>query len=247
MRTRVLLLLLALVPLAPAASHAAPPQMILAIDADNGEGYVPIFSPKAQIVPAGSLMTWRNDDLGSRSAHTITPYYGTLAFAPQLLIPQQSFSAAYPGGTALFRCEYHSSLDTTISPPACSGMCGAIHDATQDLSPPRVAITTPNGFVFTGGVRIDGIASDDRAVKTVAITFRPTAEVPPLLPAKSSVALCAGCDGPSVKWKSFTDPGVKGSAPFLTMPPGQYRVEAIATDPHGNAASAAPITITVLT
>lgn len=247
MRTRVLLLLLALVPLAPAASHAAPPQMILAIDADNGEAYVPVYSPKAQLVTAGSLLTWRNDDLGTRSAHTITPYFGSLGFAPQLLIPQQSFSAAFPGGTALFRCEYHSSLDNSISPPGCTGMCGAIHDATQDLSPPSVSITTPNGFVFTGGVRIDGVASDNRAVKTVALTFVPIAEVPTILPRKSVVALCTGCDGPSVKWKSFTDPGVKGSAPFLTMPPGQYRVGAIATDPHGNAASAAPITIYVLT
>lgn len=247
MRIRVGLLLLALVPFAPATSHAAPPQIIRAVDADNGDAYVPVYTPKSQLVAPGSTLTWRNDDLGSRLAHTVTPYFGSLTFSPQLLVPQQSFSAVYGGGTALFRCEYHSSLDTTISPPGCTGMCGAIHDSTPDISSPSVAITTPNGFIFTGGVRIDGTASDDRAIKTVALTFRPVAEVPPLLPAKSAVALCNGCDGPSVKWKSFTDPGVKGSAPFLTMPPGQYRVEAVATDPHGNAASAAPITITVLT
>lgn len=239
------LLLLAATGLAPLPSHAAV-QTFAMNDVDPSlDGYRADYTPKAAMLLPGDTLRWRNDDFGSRSIHTATAYYGA-SFASSAVDPGTTFSTAYNGGTVLFRCLYHSSLDTTLSPPACTGMCGAVHDARQDLAPPQVSITTPNGFIFTGGVRIDGIAADDRAVKTVAVTFRPIVEVPPVLPAKSVVAQCLGCDGPAVTWKAFQEAGVKGQAPFLTLPPGQYRVEALATDPHGNAASATPITIYVL-
>ncbi|HEX9695183.1 MAG TPA: hypothetical protein VGB64_02580 [Actinomycetota bacterium] len=240
------LMLLAVMGLAPLPSHAVT-QMFIMNDVNSSlDVYQPAYTPTSALLAPGTEVKWRNDDFGSRSIHTATAYYGA-AFASSAVDPGATFTTTYAGGTALFRCLYHSSLDMTLTPPACSGMCGALHDATQDLAPPTVSITTSDGFVFTGGVRIDGVASDDRAVKTIAITFRPIAEVPTVLPAKSVVAQCAGCDGPSAKWKTFQDPGVKGQAPFLTMPPGPYRVEAIATDPHGNTGSAQPITIYVLT
>lgn len=231
--------------LAPLPSNAAT-KMITMIDADNGEAYVPVYNPASSLVAPGTTISLRNDDLGSRSTHTVTPYFG-ISFTPVAVAPTGTFSFAYPGGTVLFRCEYHSSLNTATYPPACQGMCAALHDTTPDLQAPTVSITTPDGFIFTGGVRIDGTASDNAAIKTVAVTFRPVAEIPQVLPAKSQVAICTGCNGPSVKWKTHVDPGVQSRLPVLTLPPGQYRVEALATDPQGNAASAQPITIYVLT
>lgn len=241
-------LLFAVMGLAPLPSHAAT-QMFIMNDLDTGAAYRAGYTPASAQVAPGTTITWRNDDFGSRSIHTATAYYGS-SFASSAVDPGTTFSTVYGGGTVLFRCLYHSTLDSmnnTLTPPACSGMCGALHDTTQDLAPPSVSITTPDGFIFTGGVRIDGLASDNRAVKTVAVTFRPVAELPVVLPAKSVVAQCSGCDGPAAKWKTFQEPGVKGQAPFLTMPPGAYRVEALATDPHGNQASATPITIYVAT
>ncbi|HVL91251.1 MAG TPA: hypothetical protein VM841_13540 [Actinomycetota bacterium] len=238
-------LLFAAMGLTVAPSHASAPTFTMADVDPSEEGYDPAYVPKSVMLAPGALVRWRNDDWGSRSIHTATAYYGA-AFGSSAISPGGFFSTTYDGGTVLFRCMYHSELDTTISPPTCSGMCGAIHDSRQDLAPPSVSITTRDGFIFTGGVRIDGVASDDRAIKTVAVTFRPVVVAPPLLPAKSVVAICAGCDGPAVKWKVFQDAEIKGQAPFLNLPPGQYRVEALATDPHGNSASAQPITIYVL-
>ncbi|MGH2830937.1 MAG: hypothetical protein ACRDJM_10690, partial [Actinomycetota bacterium] len=175
----------------------------------------------------------------------VTAYYGA-SFASSAVTYNRTFTTMYTGGTVGYRCLYHSSLDTRVTPEACTGMCGTIHDATQDLQAPTVSITTDNGFFFTGAVRVDGIAQDNRAVRSVVVRIRPVLEIPSVLVTRQSIADCVGCEGPSVLWTARSRPGVDTHAPFLNLPPGQYRVEADAVDPSGNVTSATPISIYVL-
>lgn len=225
----------------------------LSISMRNGAvtpDYQPIFDPRAPtpVIP-GTTLTWTSADA---TAHTVTAYYGA-AFASGSIAKTESFSALYSGGTVLYRCLYHASLDTRVSPPACSGMCGAIHDASQDLSAPAVSIRTQSGFVFTGAVRIDGVASDNRAVMNVRVKLTPIIQAEPLLPTKQAFSEdssennpCVGCYGPNVLWTFRQSADVVAAAPPLTLPPGQYRVDAQAVDPQGNTADASPISIYVI-
>lgn len=244
MRVRVLLVVAALATmgLVPPPAHAA--YAISAGEDETNGGYDPIFNPRAPRLLPGTQVVWTNNDLYG-TPHTVTAYYGG-SFASAQVTTGSSFAATYGGGTVLYRCLYHSSFDDRVDPPACQGMCGAIHDAGPDVFAPSARITTPNGFVFTGAVRIDGVASDNRAVRSVVVRIRPAAEIAPLLVTRQAIAECLGCEGPSVLWTSRANPGVTTYAPFINLPPGQYRVEATAVDPAGNTASATPISIYVL-
>lgn len=211
----------------------------------NPGQHAPVYDPRQISLGSGATLQWRNDDYQELSIHTVTAYYGA-SFASSAIDPGGVFNATYTGGTVLYRCLYHSRLDYSLSPPACVGLCGYLHDTAPDLSSPSVQITTPDGFVFTGGVRVDGTASDNRAVRSVLVRFVPLAEVPIVLNIKQDLAACLGCEGPSARWTQFANFAVRTQPPILTLPPGPYRVEATAVDPAGNTASAPPITIYVL-
>ncbi len=251
MRFRVVLIfaMLAAVALAPVPGRAAS-YTISMKDDPPGEPSTPVyFQARTLSAPAGSTITWANADA---DYHTVTAYYGA-AFASNAVGPAGSFTTTYPGGTVLYRCLYHAYLDERVSPPACFGMCGAIHDIAQDLQAPVATITTPNGFVFTGAVRIDGRATDNRSVSTVKVSIKPVVEIPVVLSRKegfaedaSSMNPCIGCHGPMALWTFRSDPAVGTRAPVLNLPPGQYRVDAQAVDPHGNVGDATPISIYVL-
>lgn len=258
MRLRALVFLLAAalcaVVVSPVPGHAANYDVSL-VDADTGSAFVPKFDPRFKIVPAGNTLRWTNKDV---EFHTVTAYYASNPAQPTIASSALSYNhvytAPYAGGAILYRCQYHSMLDTRVTPPACEGMCGAIHDASQDTRAPHtVRITTQDGFVFTGAVRVDGIAQDDRGVATIRVRIRPVVEVPLLLLTKEGFAqdgdamnTCSGCYGPSALWTFRSIPAVNRQSPFLNLPPGQYRVEATAFDMQGNAADADPITIYVV-
>lgn len=243
-RARVLLLVVALAALSPAPRPAHAAFGINAGENETSGPYDPVFNPRAPLLLPGTQIVWTNTDIFG-NMHTMTAYYGA-TFASAAVTYNNTFSTTYTGGTVLYRCLYHSSMDTRVTPNACSGMCGTIHDASQDLRAPSIAFTTDNGFVFTGAVRVDGVASDNRAVRSVVVRIRPVLEVPSVLVTRQSIAECVGCEGPSVLWTARSRPGVDTSAPFLNLPPGQYRVEADAVDPAGNVTSAQPISIYVL-
>lgn len=261
MKARVLLAIAAVfaAALLPIPAQAAQISASLVdTDASLG-GHKPRMNPRALSATPGDSIRWTHSDNGYISGqdhipsiHTVTAYYGS-TFASPALFYGDTFTAPYSGGTVLYRCLYHSSLDTRVNPPGCDGMCGAIHDTTNDQTPPTAAITTPTGFVFTGAVRIDGVASDNRAVSSLEVRFEPIVEVPGVLVTKKILSLdastmnpCVGCFGPSLKWTVRSDPSVQTSQPILNLPPGQYRVIARAVDPHGNIGDSAPIAIYVV-
>ncbi|MHB8512841.1 MAG: cupredoxin domain-containing protein [Actinomycetota bacterium] len=248
--------------LLPMPSHATTNIAVSLINAGGtGDQYDPVIDPRSPLVVPGATITWTNKDSGgndppSGSEHALEAYYGA-TFDSGVLDQGQSASITYGGGTVLYRCLYHSSLsyDVPQGPPTCSGMCGAIHDASStDRTPPSVTITTENGFVFTAGVRIDGTATDDSAVMDVLVRFIPVVPVPPLIynppPQQSDPTStqnpCAGCDGPYAEWTVRQDTTASAAIPPIALPPGQYRVEAAAFDPLGVEGDATPISIYVL-
>lgn len=251
--------LLAAAVLAPLPSHAATYTISIKDQyAPPGDAnHLPRYDLARTInTPAGSTILWKNEDL---TIHTVTAYYGASFASPAIDVagtpPPSSttFSTVYSGGTVLYRCLYHSTLDVRVSPPGCSGMCGAIHDTASDTQVPTVRTTTKNGQVFTGSVRLDGTASDNRAITRVKVRIIPVVEPPSgLLVTElfsedaSELHPCIGCYGPNAAWTVRSTPGVSTRSPYVKLPPGQYRVEAEATDPHGNVGRAAPIVIYVV-
>ncbi|GAC1424637.1 MAG: hypothetical protein NVSMB57_16660 [Actinomycetota bacterium] len=223
------------------------------VNAGTETSYEPVFDPRVPLpVAAGVTLTWTH--LDGVESHQIESYYGQ-AFGSPRLARGDSFSVTYAGGTLLYRCVLHSTLEKRFvnGPPVCTGMCGAIHDASDDAIPPAISITTKNGFVFTGAVRIDGVASDNRAVVEVRVRIIPVIESPPTLQTRggfsdavSAMNPCGGCDGPKAAWVVRQLADINTSSPVLSLPPGQYRVEASAFDPHDNEGVATPISIYVL-
>lgn len=190
------------------------------------------FAPGGNILPAGSNVVLFNRS--SQGDHEIQAYYGA-SFHTDLLRPGRGTIVSYPGGTVLYRCVLHSTLTYGQTPPSCSGMCGVLQ-SEQDYVPPAVTITTPDAYRFTGAVRIDGRATDDRSVVQVYLTFTPLLYAPYVSAAHNTRATCYGCGLPSLTWR----------ATETSLQAGRYEVRAHAVDAGGNTSTSAPITIVAL-
>jgi hypothetical protein len=190
------------------------------------------FAPGGAIAAPGSQVVLYN--AAGQGDHQIEAYYGA-SWNPVLLKPGRGTIVNYPGGTVLYRCVLHSTLDESQTPKSCSGMCGVIQ-SEPDYMPPTVRIATPNDFRFSGPVRIDGDATDDHAVVQVFVTFVPAAQIPYVLAQKTTRATCTRCGQSSLTWR----------ATETSLQAGRYEVRAHAADAAGHTAESEPITILVL-
>lgn len=136
----------------------------------------------------------------------------------------------FSGGTIRYRCLVHSSLNAVAQ---CNGMCGILtDDASLDVQPPTGQITKPKRneavvaaptvdaepFMVRFPVRVEGTASDNKAVAGIAIRWYDNA-------GRSSerVADCPACGATPVTWSVE-----------VSLLPGTYLVEAGIADPSGN-------------
>lgn len=219
----VALLVAAVLP--AAGSRAAVPQ----VHVDINDYF---FAPGGAIAAPGSQVVLYN--AAGQGEHQIEAYDGA-AWTTNLLKPGRGTMVSYNGGTVLYRCKLHSTLDISRNPPACSGMCGVLQ-SEPDYTAPQVRVTTPTDYRFSGAVRIDGVATDDRAVVHVFTTFKPVAQIPFVFQPKTTRATCYGCGQRSLTWR----------ATETSLQAGRYEVRAHAVDAAGNQAESEPITVLVL-
>lgn len=208
-----------------AGSRAAIPQ----VHVDINDYF---FAPGGAVASPGTQVVLYN--AAGQGEHQIQAYEGA-AWTTNLLKPGRGTIVPFNGGTVLYRCKLHSTLDIAKSPPACSGMCGVLQ-SEPDYTAPVVRITTPNDFRYNGAVRVDGVATDDHAVVHVFTTFKPLAQVPLVFQPKTTRAACYGCGRTSLTWR----------ATETSLQAGRYEVRAHAVDAAGNQAESEPTTILVL-
>lgn len=190
------------------------------------------FAPAGKVLPAGSQVVLLNRS--PQGDHQIQAYSGA-SFTTNVLKPGRGTIVSFPGGSVLYRCVLHSTLDYNRSPAGCSGMCGVLQSNPDD-TPPQVRITTPNDYRYTGAVRVDGRATDDYAVVQVIVTFTPVAYAPLAYAPKSTRAVCYGCGQASLTWR----------ATETSLQAGRYEVVAHAVDAAGNMTTSDPVTIIAL-
>jgi plastocyanin len=122
--------------LVPVQGGAAEPT-IRSIDVVNNA-----FQPAAQVVAVGENVLWTfktgtavDPTRQETGTHTVTAYSGA-TFDSGVQSPGSTFSFDnYPGGEVLYRCQIHSTLDTSGK---CTGMCGRLTDN------PHVTLTAPS-------------------------------------------------------------------------------------------------------
>ncbi len=109
------------------------------------------FTPSVVHAVGGDLLRWTVQD----GTHTITAYNGGV-FNNSLANPGTVYDFTFAGGTALYRCEFHSGLNALTL--VCEGMCAAITDRTT--APGSTAILTPTdgADIPTGTFRMEGTA-----------------------------------------------------------------------------------------
>lgn len=107
------------------------------------------FDPSVVVAEAGDTVTWTwQGSLG----HNVTAHQGATFASPTQ--STGSFSATFGGGTVLYRCTIHSSLDAQ---GRCNGMCGLVTD--DATPPPSPTVNEPAaGATVRSPVRISGSA-----------------------------------------------------------------------------------------
>lgn len=110
-----------------------------------------VFDPAVTAAAGGDLLRWTVES----GNHTITAYSGG-TFNFSLVQPNDVKTFTFAGGTALYRCEFHSTIDPLSLD--CQGMCGAVTDRTT--APAAATITTPaqNASIPSAIVRLEGTA-----------------------------------------------------------------------------------------
>ena len=133
----VLILSLASVP-----GHAA--ERAVAVTASS-------FDPGLLVATGGDLIRWTVQT----GSHTIHAYSGA-TFAHSLVQAGDVKTTTFSGGTALYRCQFHSQIDALSLD--CQGMCAAVTDRTT--APAAATITAPAGgaSIPTRIVRLSGTA-----------------------------------------------------------------------------------------
>ncbi|HEX9712811.1 MAG TPA: Ig-like domain-containing protein [Actinomycetota bacterium] len=106
------------------------------------------FEPYALQAFSGDTVTW---NWQGTQPHNITAYSGASFASPSQR--NGSFSVTFGGGTVLYRCTLHSTIDQG----PCNGMCGII---SNDVTPPAApTIAQPAaGTTVASPVRIGGTA-----------------------------------------------------------------------------------------
>ncbi|GAC1422212.1 MAG: hypothetical protein NVSMB57_15490 [Actinomycetota bacterium] len=120
-----------------------------------------IFTPAVQQAVAGDTIGWTN----TQGFHTVTEYGG--ASFDRTLNQGDTFSLMFAGGTVLYRCTFHSSLDEQTL--VCQGMCGVVTDRNPNLVPAAPSITSPaNGAnLSTAKVHLAGTSEPTTTVGIV--------------------------------------------------------------------------------
>ncbi|HVL90927.1 MAG TPA: hypothetical protein VM841_11910, partial [Actinomycetota bacterium] len=109
------------------------------------------FDPAVVTAPGGDLIRWTVET----GNHTIHAYAGA-TFAHSLVQQGDVVSTTFSGGTALYRCEFHSRIDARSLD--CQGMCGAITDRTSAPAPAAITAPADGATIPTRIVRITGTA-----------------------------------------------------------------------------------------
>lgn len=170
------------------------------------------FDPAVATATGGDLIRWTVET----GNHTIHAYAGA-TFAHSLVQAGDVRTTTFSGGTALYRCQFHSEIDPLSLD--CKGMCGAITDRAGAPAPAAITAPTNGATIPVRRVRIAGTAEP----QTHAVIREGGMDIGRAL---------AGDDG---RWAIDID--------FLR---GTHTVAARATHVNGLAAAdSAPVTFTV--
>lgn len=109
------------------------------------------FNPAVVHASAADTIRWTV----TAGGHDVVSYSGPQEFASDLMTPgDPPFTQVFGGGTVLYRCQLHSSLNAGGT---CNGMCGSITDQFGTPATPSITTPSPDSTVtqnpagFTGG------------------------------------------------------------------------------------------------
>lgn len=115
------------------------------------------FDPAVVHADLGDQLRWSV----SSGQHTITAFSGG-TFAFPFVQSGEVWTFNFEGGTALYRCEFHSTLDPLSL--VCEGMCGAITSRTTAPGAPSFTTPSPGESIPTATFRMRGNAEPQTTV-----------------------------------------------------------------------------------